>query len=382
MTFRAIMLALCAAVAATGSSALSSDENERGDEVATDMLAAIARQYEFEGEIALSPSQYKFHSLIHSVQTEGALSSPKTGDSGNEPANVTPPAPPVPAIGEPRWPWASVTKQVIAVLVMQQVEAGTIKLDRPASRYLPALRKGSPTIRQLLQHQSGLRNPDDSPMDANGFPSFYTTGPTGLDWCVANRNEPGGAWRYNNCDYMVLGAVLEKVTQTSLAELIDREIGEKIGWQDTALLTAADPSGYRGRNVEYDTLIAGYGASAGLVGSLRDMLRFDRAFFGSTSTTRPIFSKESRDIMWMSDPALGYMALGQWVFEAPISGCGGAVTIVERRGAIGKYQIRNIILPESKMVLALASDKEGFDFGEIWTGSGFMHDVLSEVACR
>jgi CubicO group peptidase (beta-lactamase class C family) len=62
----------------------------------------------------------------------------------------------------PRWPWASVSKQILAILTMQQVDAGRIRLDQTADVYLPAL-KGStpaPTIRQLLQHQSGLRNPD------------------------------------------------------------------------------------------------------------------------------------------------------------------------------------------------------------------------------
>lgn len=72
-----------------------------------------------------------------------------------------------------RWPWASVTKQVLSVLVMKQVEAGRLALDTPASRYFPALgpAAGAPTIRQLLQHRAGLRNPEDSPKDASGTPS-------------------------------------------------------------------------------------------------------------------------------------------------------------------------------------------------------------------
>ena len=52
--------------------------------------------------------------------------------------------------------------------------------------------------------------------------------------------------------------------------------------------------------------------------------------------------------MWTGDPALGYMALGQWAFDAPLEGCIGDVRIIERRGAIGKYQLRNIILPLTK----------------------------------
>jgi len=76
-----------------------------------------------------------------------------------------------------RWLWASVTKQVTAVLVMQQVEVGTLALDGTIRSYLPDFAGTSGdrvTLRQLLQHQSGLPNPDDTPQNADGLPGFYT----------------------------------------------------------------------------------------------------------------------------------------------------------------------------------------------------------------
>ena len=57
------------------------------------------------------------------------------------------------------------------------------------------------------------------------------------------------------------------------------------------------------------------------------------------------------------------------------------VRIVERRGGIGKYQTRNIILPDLDVAVALATTDGAFEFGEIWTGEGFMHDFLSAIAC-
>lgn len=350
-------------------------------------LSNVLAAHKFHGEIAYSPSSYNYNSIVFSRQADigdaatlAAIedfkrSNPEANDA-DAMAAVMPPA------RDRSWPWASVTKQVLAVLVMQQVEAGKIDLDRPASRYLRSMRGTSPTIRQLLQHQSGLRNPDDSSPDADGVPDFYTTGPTGVDWCLEVRGEPGDKWRYNNCDYIVIGAVLEKVTGTPIGELIDMRIGSRIGWEETGLLLSGDQTSYVGKTDQYDLRIARYGASAGLVGPLEDMLRFDRTFFGRIGSADPIFSEESRDIMWDSDPALGYMGLGQWVFEAPLAGCDAPVKIVERRGGIGKYQLRNIIIPADKMVLAVATQKEGFEFGEIWTGSGVMYELLSEIACR
>ena len=235
----------------------------------------------------------------------------------------------------------------------------------------------SPTIRQLLQHRSGLANPDDSPPDATGFPSFYSDGPTGLDWCLADRTAPSDQWRYNNCDYIVLGAILENVTGTPIEALLEKRIAIPSGWRDTALLRAGSARDYAGRDPTYTTRIARYGTSAALVGPLADMLRFDRALMAGR-----LIGPKARAAMWQGDPQLGYMALGQWVFEAPLAGCDAPVRIVERRGAIGKYQVRNIILPQRDMALALATADGEFDFGEIWTGSGALHDALAALACN
>ena len=276
------------------------------------------------------------------------------------------------------WPWASVTKQVLAVLVMQQVETGALDLDAPADSYLPALAsdKPSPTIRQLLQHRSGLRNPDDSPPDSTGVPSFYSDGATGIDWCLADRTSPPEEWRYNNCDYIVLGVILEKVTDSDIATLLRERIAEPAELADTRFLGPDEMRDYYGQDPSYDSRIARFGASAALVGPLEDMMRFDRALLSDK-----LLSAEARAILWDSDPSLGYMALGQWVFEAPLQGCEAPVKIVERRGNIGKYQVRNIILPQSDVAMALVTAEDGFDFGEIWTGAGAMHAALSAVAC-
>ena len=122
--------------------------------------------------------------------------------------------------------------------------------------------------------------------------------------------------------------------------------------------------------------IARYGSSAALVGPLEDMVRFDRALMSGK-----LLTPEARASLWDSDPALGFMALGQWVFEAPLKGCDTPVKIVERRGNIGKYQVRNIILPDSDTTISLATEDGNFDFGEIWSGSGAMYETLSAVAC-
>lgn len=279
------------------------------------------------------------------------------------------------------WPWASVTKQVLAVMTMQAVERGAIGLDDPAARYLPELGTSptSPTVRQLLQHRSGLRNPDDSPEGVDGWPTFYTDGPTGLDWCVSGREgPPAEGWSYNNCDFFVMGAVLEKATGQSLPDLFRDGIANRAGLSNTAFMTIDTPRSLPADEERYPTILARFGAAGGLVGPVADLLRFDRALLDGK-----LLSDAGRAELWRAEPALGYMALGQCLFEAPLKGCSAPVRIVERRGAIGTYQVRNLILPGSGMTIAIVADRpeEAFAFGEIWTGSGVMHDVLFALAC-
>ena len=60
------------------------------------------------------------------------------------------------------------TKTFVAVVVMQLVQEGKVGLDEPIETYLPGLIKGEGidgskiTVRQLLQHTSGLPDFDET----------------------------------------------------------------------------------------------------------------------------------------------------------------------------------------------------------------------------
>lgn len=285
------------------------------------------------------------------------------------------------------WRWASVTKQMIAILVMREVERGTLKLDEPVATYLPAFASGNArtaTIRHLLQHRAGLPNPDETPAAADGVPAFYTDRFEGSrdpisGYCAGPvRAAPGGDWAYNNCDYMVLGAVLEAVTGLSWNALFTRDIAAPLKLETTgaypgeAFTRWGQIDGSREPKID----LAAFRASAGLYGSLDDLIAIDAALMRGD-----LLGPEALAEMWNGDPALGYMALGQWVFEVPLKGCDGPVRIVERRGDVGAVQVRNFILPDKQIAVVAFSQQKPFDFGEVWMGNGFSHDLLSAAAC-
>lgn len=290
--------------------------------------------------------------------------------------------------GTGTWRWASVTKQLMAVLAMQEVEAGRLSLDAAIAPYLGGMMVPNAdqiTVRQLLRHQSGLANPEDGPKDASGRTKRFLTSelsppPGPLPECFGPpKRSPGGPFEYNNCDYQILGHILERTSGQPLADLVRDRITGPLGMAGTRLLQPGERlSQPVGPQTAYDddkVDESRYGAAGAIVGPARDLWLFDRALMAGR-----LLKPESLDEMWRGDPKLGYVALGAWSFEAPLKGCPAPVRLIERRGEIGNTQVRNFIAPGAgRAVIAFALG--AFDFGEVWQGRGPSFDMLSAALC-
>lgn len=287
------------------------------------------------------------------------------------------------------WRWASITKQVAATIAMQEVAAGRLDLDRPLLTYLPD--SPSPfadriTPRMLMQHVSGLRHTDDAPPEIDGWPRFYSaplnSADTGARWCQGPTDRaPPASFRYGDCDFIVLGAVLEAITHKPFARLVQERIARPLGLRTVGVFPARARTvpGFDGDRPESTAFrIENYGAAGAMFGSTHDMLTFDRALM-----TGRLLPAAQRGIMWTGKPEYGFAALGQWVFETPIKGCAKDVQIVERRGFIGGIAMRNLIIPDRDMVIIMTSNRSSADatFGEIWQQAGLSHDVLAAALC-
>jgi CubicO group peptidase (beta-lactamase class C family) len=115
----------------------------------------------------------------------------------------------------------SITKTVTAATLLTLVHQGKLSLSDPISRFLPDFPEGSTiTIAQLLSHTAGISdawNADPTqPLDAKTLVALIAK--QSLDF------NPGSEWRYSNSGYMLLGAVIEKVTgkpwRDAMAELV------------------------------------------------------------------------------------------------------------------------------------------------------------------
>ena len=182
----------------------------------------------------------------------------------------------------------SIVKQFTAALVLQLVAEERLSLDDPISRFFPDFPQpaGRATVRQLLNHTSGLQDYTKIP----GWVAQAGTRPWTTAELVAEartrpaRTEPGTAWEYNNAGYMMLAAIVEQVTgkawHEALAERITRPLGlGTIEYAVTGLTGPAMVRGYSGADAQpaADVHMSVAHGAGGLVGSVRDMARWAQA---------------------------------------------------------------------------------------------------------
>ncbi|WP_300528385.1 serine hydrolase domain-containing protein [Maricaulis sp.] len=280
------------------------------------------------------------------------------------------------------WRWASVSKQIVAVAVMQDVEAGRLQLDASLDSLVPdfpARHADRITLRDLMRHTSGLPQPDYAIA-----PTLDDLSPMSLSSaCDGAGERPGERFSYNNCDTILLGVVLERLHGESWVETLRRRIFEPAGMNETIALTpsgeAETVSGYAGagRPDPSDAPAPGYyGPSGALAGPARDLVAFNAALMEGR-----LLGDSARSALWRGEARLGYVALGAWSYATPLAGCEGAVELIERRGGIGYHQARTLMAPATGRSLIILTNRGDYDFGELWMGSGWGYELASLAFC-
>ena len=120
----------------------------------------------------------------------------------------------------------SITKTFTAAMILQQSEAGLLNLDDPLHRWLENFDHvdSTITIRQLLNHTSGLHNLTNSPAFIvsvlNADSRSWSPEELISTFLLSPRFTPGSEWHYSNTNYLLLGMILENVTGHSYPDLL------------------------------------------------------------------------------------------------------------------------------------------------------------------
>jgi D-alanyl-D-alanine carboxypeptidase len=285
------------------------------------------------------------------------------------------------------WPIAPVTKKIVAVLVMQEVDAGRLQLDETLADALPTIHGQAAariTLRQLLQHTSRLPNPSATAtatataQDKDVVEEFYRM-PEGPDAAIQFCTGTGAAdpasakFDYNNCDHLVLGAILERSSGLRVARLVTDRLHSAFTLPGGAQGFAAPQMGYvDGTKPEPLVRLATFGAAVAQIGKPLDLLALDRALLAGK-----LLSAQARATLWEGNPKLGYEALGQWVFPAKPAGCAAPMQLIECEGDIAGIQVRNYIAPATGRILIVFANRADVDFGQLWQGTGLGLNVAS-----
>jgi D-alanyl-D-alanine carboxypeptidase len=211
---------------------------------------------------------------------------------------------------------ASVTKTLVATVVLQLVGEGKLALDATVDKWLPWLKKGRlVTVRQLLNHTSGFPSFTESAEAERLYGRFLEN--VGFDVpirravAVADAEPlvfpPGRGHHYTNTGYDVLGLIVERVTREPLARALAKRIFEPLRLRSTSF----EPRPLAPREAAHGYAIAGsdlrraswdgpqdvthaslFGtwASAAVVSSVDDLASFFQALFGGELLSRRLLA--------------------------------------------------------------------------------------------
>ncbi|HSN49536.1 MAG TPA: serine hydrolase [Flavobacterium sp.] len=132
----------------------------------------------------------------------------------------------------------SISKPMTATLILILVQKGLVNLDRTISDYLPEFANkpaAKVTIRQLLNHTSGIPNYD---IIKDFFPRISRQSFSREDYIKVYQDSalafiPGSRYLYSSWGYFTLGYIIEKVTGKSYEQAMKDEIFNKINMQNS-----------------------------------------------------------------------------------------------------------------------------------------------------
>jgi CubicO group peptidase (beta-lactamase class C family) len=189
---------------------------------------------------------------------------------------------------------ASVTKPFTATAIMMLVEEGKLKLGQDVKEFYPNFPYDGITVKLLLTHRSGMMNyvyfvdgiwkanhtnerkgitnNDVMELIAQHKPNKYTS--------------PNKRFHYNNSNYMVLAAIIEKVTGKPYSDFMKERVFKPCGMKNTAVYSKAvydkipvDVVGHdrTWRRSVAQNFLDGPVGDKGIYSTVHDLLLFDRA---------------------------------------------------------------------------------------------------------
>src|SRR5690606_37860249 len=187
---------------------------------------------------------------------------------------------------------ASVSKPLTATGILRLVEEGKIKLEQTVDEFFPDFPYPDITIKLLLTHRSGLTNylyftdkKEIWPDKQKGMTNAEVMALMAKHKPAKYAN-PDVRFFYNNTNYMVLAAIIEKVTGQDFAVYMKEHVFDPAGMKNTAVYSKAVykkiPNGVVGHDKVWRRSVVqnfqdGPVGDKGIYSTVQDLYLFDRA---------------------------------------------------------------------------------------------------------
>ncbi len=201
-----------------------------------------------------------------------------------------------------RFPVGSITKQIVAMAIMQLQEKGKLNVNDSLSKYIADFPRGDEiTLHQLLTHTSGIKGYYSYDMElTDRIKALEERTPLNIINIIKEENlvnNPGEVWEYSNSGYLILGYIVEKVSGKTLEDYLTQNIFKPLKMSHT---TASfrdgkrmyNAGGYMGflENIKYDSedynlLNLAFGAGY-ITSTVEDMHKWSKAFDNSKIAKR------------------------------------------------------------------------------------------------
>jgi uncharacterized protein YbbC (DUF1343 family)/CubicO group peptidase (beta-lactamase class C family) len=242
---------------------------------------------------------------------------------------------------------ASLTKVIVTTIaVMQLVEQGKVRLNDPVAKYLPEFARNGKediTVRQVLTHYSGLEPDLDLKTTWQGKETAYR-----MAFEETPADPPGSKFSYSDIDFIVLGALVERVSGESLDAYAARHIFAPLkmthtqfvppaAWRARIAPTQYDENEHMLRGVVHDPTarrMGGMAGHAGLFSTADDLAKFAQALLnGGTG----ILSAASVEKMTQPEqpPSAPVLRGFGWDIDSPFSSNRGDLLPVGGYGHTG-----------------------------------------------
>jgi D-alanyl-D-alanine carboxypeptidase len=267
------------------------------------------------------------------------------------------------ATSQMRYSIGSISKQFTAAAVLLLQEQRKLSLDDKVGKYIPDLtRANEVTIRQLLSHTSGYQDywPQDyvmkpmlDPTSAQKIMDTWAKKP--LDF------EPGTKWQYSNTNYVIAGAIVEKVSRMPLLQFLQQRVFTPLGMTsvlniDQEKLTESDPTGYL-RYALGPLRVApkegkGWLFAAGeLAMTAQDLAKWDISIIDQKLMRPALYLEFGRDVVLKNGVGTQY-ALGVTVTSQ------GGRRAWSHGGEVSGFTAQNIVFPDDRVAVVVLTNQD------------------------